>query len=87
MEAQMADTDTIDVTFLSQKVFHDGTSMVVAKKGDKLPVPHRLIATLVDEGSIKEPKRWREDKEAPAEMSVADGAVPADTSSDDAPAS
>lgn len=41
---------------LKQKVYHDGTSMIVLKKGDSEPVPDRLLQTFIDEGVIAEPK-------------------------------
>ena len=69
----MADTDTIDVTFANQKVYHDGTSMVVAKKGDTKPVERRLVPGLLADGSIKEPKGWAEEIAEKNSYAVADG--------------
>ena len=71
----MADTDTIDVTFKKQKVYHDGTSMIVAKAGDTFPVEQRLIAAFVAEGAIEAPKVWAEEMAEKNEMAVADGTV------------
>lgn len=71
----MADTDTVDVKFLKQKVFHDGTSMIVAKKGDTKPVPERLIAAFVSEGAITAPDGWEESLSEKNDLAIADGAV------------
>ena len=38
---------------LKQKVYHDGTSMVVLKAGDRKEVPDRLLQTFIDEGVIE----------------------------------
>ena len=78
----MADTDTIDVTFNKQKVYHDGTSMIVAKAGDKLPVEQRLIAGFVAEGAINAPKGWVEEAAEKDEVAVADGTVQVAPSAD-----
>jgi hypothetical protein len=69
----MADTDTIKVAFTRQKVFHDGTSMVVAKEGEKREVERRLVAGFVAEGSIETPKGWKAELATKNAQSVADG--------------
>lgn len=38
---------------LKQKVYHNGTSMVVLKEGDKHAVPDGLRQTFIDEGVIE----------------------------------
>ncbi|WP_334656736.1 hypothetical protein [Sphingomonas panaciterrae] len=45
--------------FLRQRVFHDGTSMIVAKKGDSHPVPDELLNDFVIDKSIEKPKGWK----------------------------
>lgn len=74
----MADTYKVKVNH--QKVFHDGTSMIVLKpKGKNPEVPEQFIKMLVDEGAIDPPKGW----EAPEV--VDDGGVPAVTADGGAP--
>jgi len=50
--------------FLRQKVFHDGTSMIVAKPGDSFPVPDDQLDNMVIEKSIAKPKGWRHPDDA-----------------------
>jgi hypothetical protein len=85
----MADTesavegDTVNVTFLRQKVFHDGTSMQVKKKDDTFDLPRRLVAGFIDEGAISKPSGWTDDVAAKNSLAVADGGLtqaPADGS-------
>jgi hypothetical protein len=45
--------------FLRQRVFHDGTSMIVAKKGESHPVPAELLNDFVIDKSIERPKGWQ----------------------------
>ncbi|MGF7152619.1 hypothetical protein [Novosphingobium gossypii] len=47
--------DKIEVTVLRQKVFHDGTSMVVLKPGDQ-EIDSSRVAGLVDEGIVEDPE-------------------------------
>ena len=42
-------------TFNRQAVFHTGTSMVVAKEGEKHEVPSDLLANFIADGTIKDP--------------------------------
>lgn len=44
--------------FLRQRVFHDGTSMIVAKAGTTKEVPDALINDFVIDKSIEKPKGW-----------------------------
>lgn len=50
--------ETTEVTFKGQKVFHDGTSMIVAKATEKRGVPTRFVQGFIDEGVIDKPKGW-----------------------------
>jgi hypothetical protein len=50
--------ETYKVKILAQKVFHDGTSMIVLnpKNKDNPEVEYRFIQGLVDEGVIEKPR-------------------------------
>lgn len=57
--------DTYKVKVLNQKVFHDGTSMIVLKpKGENPEVEERFIAGLVEEGFIEKPTGWKAPEKA-----------------------
>lgn len=81
----MSDTDTFAVTFLKQKVFHNGTSMIVAKAGDKREIEAQLVSNMVADGSIKVPKGWAAAIEAKAEPAAADDAGATDAPAEEAP--
>ena len=50
-------TEMVEVTFLRQKVFHNGTSMVVKKAGETGEIPARQVAQFVAEKAIEEPSK------------------------------
>ena len=61
--------DTYKVNVLAQKVFHDGTSMIVLNPKNENPeVEHRFIAGLVEEGVIEKPKGFKVDKPEVTEL-------------------
>lgn len=68
----MADTDKIEVTFTRQKVYHDGTSMIVAKADETREIERFQVAGFLAEGSIAEPEGWA-DQVAMASLPRADG--------------
>ncbi len=70
----MPDKDTIKVKFLRQKVYHDGTSMCVKKKGESGEIDRRLVDTFLIEGAIEKPKGWKNKAEETEAVAVADGA-------------
>lgn len=71
----MADTDTIDVTFTRQKVYHNGECMVVAKDGDTKAVERSLVAGFIAEGVIESPAGWSDEIEGKNALGIADGGV------------
>jgi hypothetical protein len=81
-------SETFKVTVLKQKVFHDGTSMVVLKpKGDNPEVAEQFIASFVADGVIEKPKGWK----APVieSIAIADGSgaiTPSEPAADQPPA-
>lgn len=68
----MADTDQIEVKFLKQTVFHDGTNMQVKKEGETLEIDRARVAGFVANGSIEKPDGWE------AEVTVKDSLAKAD---------
>lgn len=71
----MSDLNKVEVNILCQKVFHDGTSMIVLKPGSGR-VEERFIARLVEDGIIDKPEGWEpEPKPVPTNPVVADGMV------------
>lgn len=55
--------DTYKVKVLAQKVFHDGTSMIVLNPKNENPeVEHRFISGLVEDGVIEKPKGFKEEE-------------------------
>lgn len=64
-------TDTYKVKVLAQKVFHDGTSMIVLNPKNENPeVEHRFIAQLVEEGIIEKPKGFKVDEPEVTELAA-----------------
>lgn len=82
----MADTDPIEVTFLKQTVFHDGTNMQVKKAGDTMPVDRSRVQGFIDGKNIEAPEGWEADVAEKNSQGVADGGfttAPSDGSGDD----
>lgn len=48
--------------FLRQHVFHDGMQMIVAKAGDRFPVPADLLDDMVASKAIEDPKAKKDDE-------------------------
>jgi hypothetical protein len=70
--------DKYKVKVLKQKVFHDGTSMIVLSvKGKSPEIDERFIAGLIEDGCIEQPKGWpTPDAEADADKAPAATKVP-----------
>lgn len=66
---------------LKQKVYHDGTSMIVLKEGASHPVPDRLRQIFIDEGVIE----GKTSKEIAKEAALASAVDPEDGGNGDAP--
>lgn len=60
---------------LKSKVYHDGTSMIVLRAGDKHDVPARFVQTWIDEG-VLEGKTSKQLAKEKAGAVVQDGTVP-----------
>lgn len=88
----MADTETgsdkVEVTFIKQTVFHDGTNMHVKKDGDTLEVDRSRVQGFIDGKNIEKPEGWEEAVAEANSQGVADGGftvTPPDGSGNDLP--